>query len=82
MAKNWYPIINGKCNVCKKCIIVCPQNILCEEKGQIVLKEADKCIDGCKKCREICEVNAITYYDGTSESLLYAFSGVCHHDHH
>ncbi len=79
MAKNWYPIINGKCDVCGKCIVVCPHNLLKKETGQISLENSESCIEECTKCKNICPLDAINYYDGTQESLLEAFSGVCNH---
>ena len=82
MAENWYPIINGKCNACIACVITCPKGILIEKKGQIELVDSSKCIDGCNICKLACKFNAISYYDGTTESILKGFGGSCTcHDH-
>lgn len=77
MAKNWYPIINSKCNLCKKCIQACPENLINFQKNQILLNFYEKCIENCKKCSDVCEVKAINYFDGTNESLINSFKGVC-----
>lgn len=77
MANDWYPIINGKCNRCGDCIDSCHYSLLKYENGQIILNNYEKCEKNCNKCQKICSVNAIHYYNGTSESLLNSFSGVC-----
>ena len=82
MAKDWYPIINGKCNVCTACVISCPNGLLVNNGGQIELIDSEKCTKGCKICQLACKFGAISYYDGTTESILRGFEGSCAcHDH-
>lgn len=82
MAKNYYPIINNNCKVCLACVVSCPKGVLVQEHKQIILKDSSKCIEGCKACQTICSYNAISYYDGSQESLLKAFSGSCNCSNH
>lgn len=77
MSKNWYPIINSNCNGCMACVVACPKEALVKEDSQINLKNADLCPTNCNACKIICPENAISYYDGTTESLMKAFSGTC-----
>ncbi|MGM0508976.1 MAG: 4Fe-4S ferredoxin [Fusobacteriota bacterium] len=75
--KNWYPIINGKCDVCLACVVACPLDLLKKENGQIILTDSLKCPENCEKCKIMCPEDAISFYDGTQESLLRSFSGTC-----
>ncbi len=75
MSKNWYPIINSKCKLCQACIVACPLGLLNMNNRQINLQNGEKCPEGCLKCKAVCGYKAITYYDGTTESLINAFSG-------
>ncbi|BDU51301.1 4Fe-4S dicluster domain-containing protein [Haliovirga abyssi] len=75
MAKNWYPIISGKCTKCMACVVVCPLGLLVNENNQINLINSEKCPVGCTKCSDICTEKVINYFDGTDESIMKAFSG-------
>ncbi len=78
---DWYPILRGNCNQCAKCVVKCPiQNMALVEingKKQVIINDGDLCIKGCTVCKENCHLEAIAYYDGTEESVLNAFSGMC-----
>ena len=50
--------------------------------NQININNGFECPEGCEECKNICEYNAISYYDGTEESIMNAFGGECHcHSH-
>ena len=58
--------INKDCNLCKKCIEVCPQKVLGLEKEKISISNLYKC-DLCEACVEVCKKegkNAITIKPG------------------
>ena len=73
-----YPIIKGNCNKCGKCIEVCPVDNMALISNQLVIIDGMKCPENCNICSESCPQDAISYYDGTEESILTAFSGSCH----
>lgn len=77
MAINWYPIIGRACTNCLECVKKCPKGLLFQEKTQILLKESEKCPEGCKDCSLVCPKKTIKYYDGSIESLQNAFTGQC-----
>jgi len=52
-------MINDKCNLCGKCIKVCPLN--CIEKGVIYKIDETVCND-CMACVEVCPQGAIVAY--------------------
>lgn len=47
-----------KCNLCLKCIDVCPQQLFKFENGKVFAPDADICL-GCMKCVNVCEPGAI-----------------------
>ena len=54
-----YPEINkNKCIVCLCCIEVCPYEVFSEEKGVIIVKFPEKCIE-CGECIRNCKEHAI-----------------------
>ncbi len=75
---DWYPIIKGNCNKCGECIIECPLENMIIKNNQLIIIDGMRCPDNCNICSESCKLNAISYYDGTEESILSAFSGDCH----
>lgn len=77
MAENWFPIIGQGCIGCLACVIACPKQLLHQEDTQILLKNSEKCPEGCKICSLVCPQKIITYYDGTAESLTKSFGGEC-----
>ena len=82
MADNWYPIIKGNCTRCKQCIEKCPIHNIALVNNQIIINDGFECPDGCEECKESCTYNAVSYYDGTEESIMNAFGGECHcHNH-
>ena len=82
MADNWYPIIKGNCTRCKRCIEKCPIQNMTLVNNQITINNGFECPDGCEDCKDICEYSAVSYYDGTDESIMNAFGGECHcHNH-
>ncbi|MBP9478542.1 MAG: hypothetical protein KBF12_07965 [Sebaldella sp.] len=81
MATNWYPIIKGNCSKCEKCIEFCPIDNMHIVNKQLLIKDGFQCPSECKVCKENCKYNAVSYYDGTEESIMNAFGGECHcHD--
>ena len=81
MATNWYPIIKGNCTRCEKCIEFCPIDNMHIVNKQLLIKDGFQCPSECKVCKENCKYNAVSYYDGTEESIMNAFGGECHcHD--
>ena len=81
MATNWYPIIKGNCSKCEKCIEFCPIDNMHIVNKQLLIKDGFQCPSECKVCKENWKYNAVSYYDGTEESIMNAFGGECHcHD--
>lgn len=86
MAKNWYPIINAQCKKCLACTIACDLGLLYFDNNQINNGAPEKCPENCKKCQILCQYGAISYYNGTTESILAAFGANsckcgCGHNH-
>ena len=50
-------IVQEKCNLCKKCLSICPQSAIYEESGKLFV-DNKKCI-GCIRCIQACSNNAI-----------------------
>ena len=75
MATNWYPIIKGNCSKCEKCIEFCPIDNMHIVNKQLLIKDGFQCPSECKVCKENCKYNAVSYYDGTEESIMNAFGG-------
>ena len=77
MAENWYPIVGGGCTKCLACTIACPTGNLTMQNGQINLTDSKLCPQGCEACKIMCLYKVISMYDGTTESILAAFTGSC-----
>ena len=49
-----------KCRQCKRCITVCPQDVMIVEDGIVTARHADRCIE-CGHCVDVCEHSAIEH---------------------
>ena len=61
-AYKYYPIVEidqKKCNLCKKCVDVCPRKILDIKNNKLIVADIERCTI-CKSCVEVCEPEAIT----------------------
>ena len=61
-AYKYYPIVEidqKKCNLCKKCVDVCPRKILDIKNNKLIIADIERCTI-CKSCVEVCEPEAIT----------------------
>lgn len=57
-------IDKNKCIGCLKCMVVCPGNLICNDKdGKAYIKYKENCW-GCAACVKECENQAIKYYLG------------------
>ena len=57
----YYPIVEidqKKCDLCKKCVDVCPKKILEIKNKKLVVTDIEKCTT-CNSCMEVCESFAI-----------------------
>ena len=70
----YYPIVEidqNKCNQCKKCVDICPKNILEIKNNKLIITDIEKCTI-CKSCMELCEEKAITV-KGDENKFLFHF---------
>ncbi|MFP4403643.1 MAG: 4Fe-4S dicluster domain-containing protein [Candidatus Woesearchaeota archaeon] len=47
-----------KCNICEKCVNICPQKIFKKTNNKIIINNINSCI-GCLSCSKSCPTNAI-----------------------
>lgn len=69
MTQNWHPTIDtGRCkDDCLACVRFCPQKVYESDGKRPIIKEPDKCLEGCDSCKDICPENAISFL--TTEML-------------
>lgn len=64
LAKNWYPMIDKeKCVQCHQCVNFCPHEVykVGEDDYPEVVNPVN-CVEFCRGCSKVCEVEAISYY--------------------
>lgn len=49
------------CNLCEKCIDICPGNLLVKRKGKVSIREPGECWD-CAACVKECPSQAVKLY--------------------
>ncbi len=69
----YYPIVeidHKKCNLCNKCVEICPKNILEIKNDKLFVNDIEKCTT-CQSCVEICENNAISARGDDSKIIFH-----------
>ena len=68
MSKSWYPVIDYLvCKECGSCINKCKHDVYSKEKAPSpVVVQAEKCIENCHGCGNLCPQGAITYVGDAS----------------
>ena len=57
------------CNLCGKCVNVCPKKVLYIEKGEVKIRDIFDCII-CKQCVNVCESKAIDVENLSDKNIL------------
>jgi DNA-directed RNA polymerase subunit D len=73
-AYKYYPIVEidqSKCDLCKKCIDVCPTHILEIKNNKLVVTDIEQCTS-CKTCMELCENDAVIV-DSDPHKFIFCF---------
>lgn len=70
MAKKWYPVVDVlSCIECGTCVGFCRNGVYDKNKTPSpIVVNPNGCIEKCRKCGEMCPVNAISYVGDTNNS--------------